>query len=183
VTQLQQLDGTRALWLAHTAATRAAAEEARALLAERHADDADPEPVVTAEEWLTAHEAAVDEDERHREITDDDLASDRDRAGRANAATRSDAEPVDIREIATAEPRQAGEDVVRVSSADEFADSCQRARRSLVEIAARAQTDEGVEENDRSAELARWYDEDQAVDQHAAVDDPVLESEPGYPAS
>ena len=35
--------------------------------------------------------------------------------------------------------RQTGEDVVRVSSADEFAESCQRARRSLVEIAARAE--------------------------------------------
>jgi hypothetical protein len=71
---------------------------------------------------------------------------------------------------------------VRVSSADEFAESCRRARRSLVEIAARAETDEGVEEDDRAADLARWHGEDQAVDEHAASDELVLEPEPGDPA-
>ena len=74
--QLQQLDDARAVWLAHTAGTRAAAEDAEALLAERHANDAEPEPVVTAEEWLAAHRAAVADDERTREITDDDVADD-----------------------------------------------------------------------------------------------------------
>ena len=48
--QLQELDDARAVWLAHTAGTRAAAEGAEALLAERQANDAEPEPVVTAEE-------------------------------------------------------------------------------------------------------------------------------------
>jgi hypothetical protein len=49
--QLQQLDDARAVWLAHTAGTRAAAEDAEALLAERHANDVEPEPVVTAAEY------------------------------------------------------------------------------------------------------------------------------------
>ena len=84
--QLQQLDDARARWLAHTAGTRAAAERAEAVLAERHADDAEPEPVVTAEEWLAAHRAADAEDERHREITEADLA-----AATGDDATRSDA--------------------------------------------------------------------------------------------
>ena len=44
---------------AHTAGTRAAAEDAEALLAERHAGDAEPESVVTAEEWLAAQRAAI----------------------------------------------------------------------------------------------------------------------------
>jgi hypothetical protein len=182
VSQLQQLDDARAVWLAHTAATRAAAEEAQALLAERHADDADPEPVVSAEEWLVAHTAAVSEDECHRQVSEDDVEDDRPPAGRDDTATRTDAAPIDVREVAAAESRQTDEDVVRVSSADEFAESCQRARRSLAEIAARAHVDKLAEEDDRIAELGRWHDQDQAVDQRGTVDEPVLESEAGEPA-
>ena len=71
--QLGELDDARSRWLAHTAGTRAAAERAKAELAARHADDTDPEPKVTAAEWLAAHRAAVAEDERHCEVTDADV--------------------------------------------------------------------------------------------------------------
>jgi conjugative relaxase-like TrwC/TraI family protein len=74
VDQLGELDDARSRWLAHTAGTRAAAERAKAELAARHADDTDPEPKVTAAEWLAAHRAAVAEDERHREVTDADVS-------------------------------------------------------------------------------------------------------------
>jgi hypothetical protein len=64
--QLQELDDARALWLAHTAATRAAAERAKAELGARHADDAEPEQLVTAEEWLAAHREAEPIDDPYR---------------------------------------------------------------------------------------------------------------------
>jgi hypothetical protein len=38
--------------------TRVKAERSQAMLAERHAANVDPEPVVTAEEWLAEHRAS-----------------------------------------------------------------------------------------------------------------------------
>jgi hypothetical protein len=177
--QLQQLDDARAVWLAHTAGTRAEAEEARALLAERHADDAEPEPVVTAEEWLAAHHAAVTEDEQHREIVADDVAADgADERHPAAANAGAAAAPVDIRDVATTEPRQTDEDIVRVAPDDTVVDACRQARRSLAEIAAREEADQHAEDHERGAELARWHDEDQAVDEHDTTDEHVLEVDP-----
>jgi hypothetical protein len=71
---------------------------------------------------------------------------------------------------------------VRVSSADELAASRHRARRSLVEIAARNQADQHAERYERSTELIRWHDEDQATDQRDTVDESVLEHDTGNPA-
>ncbi|WP_199235147.1 MobF family relaxase [Kribbella sp. VKM Ac-2568] len=64
--ELQIADDARAVWLAHTAATRAAGERAEAELKERGIDNSDDGP--TPEEWLhiDASEAAGDE---HREVT------------------------------------------------------------------------------------------------------------------
>ncbi|WP_344420570.1 MobF family relaxase [Pseudonocardia ailaonensis] len=145
--ELQQVDDARSVWLAHTAATRAAGDRARAELALRHADE-EPEPVVTADEWLAAHRAEQGEDEKHREITEeyelDVPAHQRDEPQR------------DIRE----QERDRGrtEDAVRVPSADETADALTRAQRALAEIEARDFHDaqEAAEElppPDRSAEL------------------------------
>ena len=72
--KLQAVDDARACWLAHTALTRVKAERAQAELNARHLDDTQPEQRVTAQEWLVAHRAALAEDERHRIITDTDLA-------------------------------------------------------------------------------------------------------------
>jgi hypothetical protein len=92
---LQDLDDARAVWLAHTAATRANAEEAEVVLAERHADDAAPEPVVTADEWLDAHRAAVADDERWwmwgDEVEDREAAADDWLDRHAEAAAAEDA--------------------------------------------------------------------------------------------
>jgi hypothetical protein len=67
--ELQQVDDARARWLAHTAGTRAAGDRAQAELSLRKADE-QPEPVVTADEWLAAHHADQVEEDRHREITE-----------------------------------------------------------------------------------------------------------------
>jgi hypothetical protein len=152
--------------------TRANAEEAEAVLAERHANDAEPEPVVTAEEWLDAHRGAVAEDERHRPISEDDIVDEAvlaqlNRAGQDGAAA-------DIRDVAAAEPRERQEDVVRVPAAEEVEGPTRRAQRSLAEIHAREAYEQEAEIDDRTAELARWNDDDRAAEE-AAVDERALE--------
>jgi hypothetical protein len=171
---LQELDDARAVWLAHTATTRANAEEAEAVLAERHANDAEPEPVVTAVEWLAAHRAAVADDEQHRLVTEDDVV---DVPQHADRTERVEAGAVDIREVAAAEPRQTREDVVRVPTAEEVEGPVVRAKRSLAEIRAREAHEHQAEADQRAAELTRWHDNDTAAG-HESVDEPVL----GYDA-
>lgn len=124
--ELQQIDDARAHWLAHTAATRAAGDRARAELALRHADET-PEPAVTAEEWLAAHRADQAEEDRHREITED---YELDTAARDQTEPRRDIRDQDGDSDQT-------EDAVRVPTADETADALTRAQRALAEIEAR----------------------------------------------
>ncbi|MHA6629148.1 MobF family relaxase [Pseudonocardia sichuanensis] len=92
--QLEEIDDARATFLAHTATTRANAEEARFVLAERQAD-AVPEQQVTAQEWLDAARAAAAAEDRHREILDEtelaDLTAARD-ADLSDAVPATDAE-------------------------------------------------------------------------------------------
>ena len=191
--QLQQLDDARAVWLAHTAGTRAAAEDAEALLAERHAGDTEPAPVVTAEEWLAAHRAAIADDERTREITGDDVTQDdvtqddvtvdgvQDLPDADAVAERTDPTSADLRETAAAEPRQAQEDVVRVPSADEVSDSVTRARRSLAEIAARDEADQHAADHERAEQIVRWHEDDLIAEEHS-VDEATLAFDAGEPA-
>jgi hypothetical protein len=172
--QLQQLDDARGTWLAHTGGTRAAAEDAEALLAERHASDAEPEPVVTAEEWLAIHRAAIADDERTREVTADDVTADVEPVQPDVVAERVDPAPTDLREVAAAEPRQPQADVVRVPSADEVSDSVDRARRSLAEVAARNQADQHAADHERAEQLVRWHEDDLTAEEQAtdeAVDE------------
>jgi len=127
--QLQELDDVRSRWLVHTASTRAAGDRAQAELALRHADDVEPEPRVTADEWLAAHRAADIDDDRHREITEEYELD----AGRVDEREAQQ----DIREVAAAEEPVRGEDAVRVPSADETSAAIDRAHRALAEIQAR----------------------------------------------
>lgn len=107
------------------------------MLAERHADDTEPEPQVTAQEWIAAHRTAVVEDERHRDVTDEDVTDDRpDAADYQNVPAAGDDDPArvdvvlpDLRAVAAAEPAQVAEDVVRVPSAAQVADAIERANR------------------------------------------------------
>jgi len=186
-TKLQALDDARARWLGHTAGTRAAAERAKGELAARHADDAEPEQQVTAEEWLDAHRDATADDDRHRAITPADLADIRpndvapswaddmpwagDRADQpAEVAGR------DLREIAAAEPAPIAEDVVRVPSADETSNAIEQANRALAEIHAREAADAQEAAQRRADELNRWHTHDQA--EQETVDDDTAEREP-----
>jgi hypothetical protein len=195
--QLQFVDNARARHLLDTAHTRVEGADARGELARRHQDDPTPPERVTADEWLTAHQDAAAEDDRHRQITPDDLtdaraaddhAADVDEAP-ADAAERADPREVlhtpepDIRELAAAEPAQRNEDQLRQPSADEVAKYVTGARRTLVELDARAAYDQQHQEEERAAELARWHHDDQHTDQRAAaVDDHVFDGPEDDPA-
>ncbi|MCF7547426.1 MobF family relaxase [Pseudonocardia sp. WMMC193] len=171
-TALEDLEDARSEWLVHTAETRARGERAKAELALRHANDLEPEPQVTAEEWLAADAAARAEDDPHREIAEHDLyRDDQNHLGaddhRDNAADAG-IEP-DVREIAAGEPAPVDEDVVRVPTASETADALDVARRALAEITARQALDEAEAAAQRADELHRWRTQD--YDYTAEVED------------
>ena len=189
---LQLVDDARARWLAHTAGTRAAGRRSEAELAARHVDDTEPEQQVTADEWLDAHREAVVDDDRHRDITETDMhdattnvnhsnehqvAEPRD-DGADTARTADEFAEVperDIREVAAHEPAPVHEDVVRVPTADETADSLSGASRALAEIRAREVADQQEDAEHRATELTRWHATDQAAgeatDAHEHVDE------------
>jgi hypothetical protein len=161
---LAEADLARARWLAHTAVTRADADRASAELSARAASREPGDPDVTAEEWLAAHEDAMRAEDPDREIPEpvDEFEHER---------TQEDV--YDVREIAATEPAPLAEDVVRVPSGDETAESIRRAQRALREIEAREAADA---EAARSEQAARWHVDDQAVEQEAVLDDgPVLD--------
>jgi conjugative relaxase-like TrwC/TraI family protein len=188
--QLHALDDARSHWLVHTAATRAAADRAKAELAARHTDDPAPEQHITAQEWLDAHRAAQAEEERHRVVTESDVIDRPDDLDDAAARGREDTayrrnelaedrpahhamaqnrlRPVgaDLREMAAAEPAQRGEDVVRVPTADQTADAINRANRALAEISAREALDAQEAVEYRNAQLARWHAQDELALEH-----------------
>ncbi|GAA4536657.1 MobF family relaxase [Pseudonocardia xishanensis] len=155
ILQLEKLDGARSRWLAHTAATRAAGERAEAELALRHADDAEPEQRVTAEEWLQAHRDALRAEEEHREITADYEFAPPQRHDQVAA-------PSDIRDEAGRERPQAPEDAVRVPTAAETAEALDRAHRAMAEISARDAYEQDHEAADRAAALNAWGAEDRS---------------------
>ena len=175
VDDLVQLDDARAHWLAHTAGSRAAAGEAAAVLAQRHADT-DPEPAVTAEEWLAAARDADQAEDRYRDITESDIDHSHQRETSEPSVQTSDgiiAETAveDIRDTAAREPRRAHEDVVRVPSADDVSESLDRAAQALAEIQARNVADHQADADHRAAELARWHADDHAAGLGGELDD------------
>ena len=173
--QLQQIDDARATWLAHTAQTRVQAELSKAELSARDADD-DPDQQVTAAEWTAAHDAAIADDDAHREITEDDIAR-----PDGHLDPRLDDTPVNtmwdpLRERANREPRPGREDVVRVPDAVETTEHLDHAGRVLDEIRYR---DTG-EHLARAAELNRWHTDDHASVEDDAADAPVDEYSSGW---
>ena len=171
--ELEIADETRALWYAHTADTRAAADRARSELSARRAADGREDPLTAAEEWLAAQAEAQRAEDPHRHITDDadltDTTAEHAAAVQAvEPAPHTDAPETaipDIRDLAAAEPPQTGEDLIRVPTADETAVAVARAQRALTELAQRQAADERrAIEDARAAQLARWHTDDQ----HAA---------------
>ncbi|ODU02811.1 MAG: hypothetical protein ABS81_16380 [Pseudonocardia sp. SCN 72-86] len=167
VSDLEGLEDARARWLAHTAATRAAGDGARVELARRHAADTEPDPQVTAQEWLAAHHQAQAADDQDREITADYELDSRIHA-HTDVAVAMPAQ--DIRALVTTEAPQYGEDAVRVPTAEDTADALRRAHRALAEIDARTLYDQEHESLERARGIS-WADpahlDAQGIDRHA----------------
>lgn len=173
--QLQEIDDARAAWLAHTSQTRVQAELSKAELSARDADD-DPAHQVTAPEWKAIHDAAMVNEDAHREITEFDLAhpddSDQKRVDALPfredcvADTRWD----DVRGRAERDAPPDREDIVRVPDAAETTGHLDHARRVLDEIRYR-ETGDGLA---RAEELNRWHTDDHTAATEAdAADAPV----------
>jgi hypothetical protein len=161
--ELETADEARAMWYAHTAETRAAADRARLELAARNVDTTPPEPV-TAAEWLDAHREHMATEDLHRPITDEadltDVAEQRNADLTAveqdPAAGVVETQAADIRETASAEEPVVESEEVRVPSAEETAESIERAQRALREIEARqAVEDQHAAEEAQAAEMYR----------------------------
>jgi conjugative relaxase-like TrwC/TraI family protein len=154
-TELNQADGARALWFAHTAATRAAADRARIELATREVVE---QPSVTAEEWLATHRAVVAAEDPHRRITSAlHLAHVAEHRAADRAAVDGGSPAAPVARTHGAEPTQPSEDVVRVPTAEETAATLARARHALNEIRQRdaAEAEHNAAEA-RARELGAW---------------------------
>jgi hypothetical protein len=165
VETLRELDNERAYWYLHTVETRVAADRAQDELTNRHAGDHTHDQVVTADEWLDAHDEAMRAEDPHREITSEHDLIDHDHMA-DEAAHRYDHLPVvDLREITADEPAQADEDLVRVPTVDETAAAVMWAHRALDEIRARNAADAGREADEaRAWQSARWHSDDRAAE-------------------
>ncbi len=190
------------LWRAETAATRANAEASRAWLADHHASD-QPEPAVTADEWLAADRSARLEDDPHRTITDLEVeegpVGGREDASQADSAATEEAERAgeddgsadadqvgetgvpDVRESAAEWPT-VDEDTVRTPPSDETEGVGTRAMEALAELRNRQAMEEQHEQEERADELARWSAADEVpaeevedLDEPEVNDDGVLE--------
>ena len=185
VAGLETADHARAAWYAATAATRDAAERARAELAARGIDLDAPDEQITADEWLAAHRADQAAEDQHREITDEaqlhDPADEVDRAAVLdNLDAAADEQPIaetavpDLRETSTPHPTERATEPDqqaarrRVPSADDTAQAVARAQAALAEVASRRRANDArqVEEAEaRREELTRWVTDDQAANQ------------------
>ncbi|SFW50345.1 MobF family relaxase [Amycolatopsis australiensis] len=186
--ELESADEARALWYAHTAETRAAADRARAEIAARNLDT-EPAPTVTAGEWLDAHNEHMAAEDAHREVTAEhdladvvderagDLAAVNDDEDAAAEAGVAETAVADVRDVADAEAPVTESDEVRVASADETAESIERAQRALREIAARQVVEERhAAEEAQAAELHRRNISDAAAAAELADDDGAVSS-------
>lgn len=179
VKQLDEADQARALWLAHTAVTRDAAERARAELSARGAS-LEAEDAVTAEEWLAAHRAEQAETDAHRPITDaHDLADVVDQRAVDAAAMTDSAAAV---ETAIPDVRQTVvEEVVdepgRIPAAAESEAAVRRAQAALAEIEQRSSLyEQRAAEERRAAQLNQWAAEDRRTSAHETADVQAAES-------
>jgi len=169
--QLEVADQARAAWYAATAATRDAAERARAELKARGVDLDNPGDQVTAEEWLAAHRAEQLAEDPHREVRDEtELVDETDgTVGERPVALVVETDVPDVRDTTIPDVTE-HEDTAQhreVPTVDETAAAVARAQTALAEIAAREQADtareaEHAAQAARSQELTRWAEQDRA---------------------
>jgi hypothetical protein len=176
--ELETADEARALWYAHTAETRAAADRASAEISARNLD-AEPVQTVTAAEWLQVHHEHIAVEDVHREVTaEHDLADTVEQRAEDLAAVEqptaagddvTETEVADIRDLAADAEPVTESDEVRVPSADEAADTIDRAQGVLREIEARQAAE--ARYADEQAQAEEMYRRNTADAAEAAVDD------------
>jgi len=154
---LTEQDRLRGLWYGETAGEREITERSKAELLARGVD-LDAEPKVTAEQWLAAEREARLADDPHREITEADIADERDRD---YTPVRAD-EPM-AEYIPAPAPAKPGPMPTVKESWEEVA----RARSVLAGLALERQLDE-----QREADRLAWEYHEQ---QSARADERVLE--------
>ena len=161
VRDLTEADAARAQWYVHTAETRAAADRARAELADRGVDPDEPADAIPVTEWLAAHQADTAAEDRHRPIAAEaDLAEERQQRAElapVEPATAVETAVPDVRELAAADrpaPARGNEGAGRLATAEETAAAVERAQRALLELRAR-----------RAAEKRRAAEEAQRIEQ------------------
>jgi hypothetical protein len=190
ITELDTVDHARGAWYAATAATREAADRAKAELARRGIALDDPAEQVTAEQWLAAQQAdqtSVDADRailNEAELHDPTRESDQAAFDRDNQDEHVlDTAVPDIRETSVRDATEDADaaDRHRIPSADETAAAVARAQAALAEIEARRQWDEAraAEDAARAEQLNQWAADDRAAepaaDGRAAETEPVME--------
>lgn len=175
---LENADYARGAWYEATAATREAADRARAQLGARGITLDDPAEQVTAQEWLAEHRAEQVADEADRPVRDEaelhDPAREADQAALDQAAQDEHAletEAPDIRDTSTRDTTETSNAANRhrIPTADETAAAIARAQAALVEIEARRQAEEARAADDaaRREQLNRWTEQDRATEQAA----------------
>jgi len=159
VRDLTEADHVRAGWYVHTAETRAAADRARAELADRGIDPDAPADAVTVPDWLAGRDALVRAEDTYRPITSEaDLVDTRVETDLLGAQATDTVETgiPDIRDTATAETAvvAADEGRGRVATAERTAAAVERAQRALLELRARASVDARAAEETHQIEEA-----------------------------
>ncbi|MGQ0847188.1 MAG: hypothetical protein ACT4QF_23970 [Sporichthyaceae bacterium] len=141
---LTEADAARALWYAHTAGTRAAADRAKFELAARRCDLPADVPV-TADQWLAAHRADQRVEDSHLRIVSEADLGDVDATRHSELAALDGVRPlpnqpqaVAPRKLAVAVP---SEDEIRIPTAEQTSQTLARARAALAEIGRREQAD------------------------------------------
>ncbi|GAA4929254.1 conjugative relaxase-like TrwC/TraI family protein [Actinomycetospora succinea] len=200
---LEEQSQTYAQWYAATAMTRALAEASTQYLAEQHAAD-EPEPAVTADEWLALDRAARHEDDEHRDIADvdltrhDDANSSADRPASAGADSADpgeqvqdeaerpkpvDEEPLletaipDIREDAVGPPDGVDQDSLHAAATDEVAVAAARAQLVAAELRDREALEARHEADERAQQLSDWHDDEVEIQETAGPADDGSDAE------
>jgi len=145
---LATADQARGTWLAHTAATRAAADRATAELAACGIDATTPDDTVTAAAWLAAHRAAETAEDPHLEVADAaelaDTTTARDR-DRDQATYRWPVMPAEQWHAAHTEHQVAEDPHRQVTDEAELADVADQRAADLVAVATGAPEAPGPE--------------------------------------
>ena len=177
VQDLTEADAARGQWYVHTAETRAAADRARAELADRGVDPDEPADAIPVTEWLTAHQTDTATEDPHRPITAEaDIADERQQRAELapiEPSTAVETAVPDVRELAAVDrtaPTRGDEGAGRVATAEETATAVERAQCALLELRARRSA-----EKRRAAEEAHRIDQAQQARGTARTADAVAE--------